>query len=85
MSGKGAAKEKAKWRFMQKYYHKGVFYMDDDTLGKEGGGKPGAGAGVDEVDVRKRSYDAPTLEDKFDRAALPKVMVMRVERRGEMR
>ena len=21
---------KAKWGFMQKYYHKGVFYMDED-------------------------------------------------------
>ena len=37
--------------------------MDDDTLAKAGEG-----------DVRNRATDGAVLEDKFDRAALPKVM-----------
>ena len=58
--GKLEPKEKEKWAFMQKYYHKGAFYMDDEAL--------------EATDVRKRSYAEPTLEDKFDKAAMPKVM-----------
>ena len=45
---------KEKWGFMQKYYHKGVFYMDDDSLKADG-------------DVRKNNFNEPTLEDKFDK------------------
>ena len=44
----------------QKYYHKGAFYMDEDSTTK--------------ADVRKRSFNEPTLEDKFDRESLPKIM-----------
>ena len=51
---------KTKIKFMQKYYHKGSFYMDDDSLEKN--------------DVRKKEYNEPTLEDKFDKTLLPKVM-----------
>ena len=51
---------KSKIKFMQKYYHKGAFYMDDESL---------------EVnDPRKKEYNEPTLEDKFDKTMLPKVM-----------
>ncbi|OQR92898.1 hypothetical protein THRCLA_08589 [Thraustotheca clavata] len=53
--------EKAKWKFMQKYYHKGAFYLDDKSLEK------------DPSDVRKRDADAPTAEDKVDYEALPKI------------
>ena len=61
-----AAPGKPKWKFLQKYYHKGAFYMDDESLVTRGaGGKE---------DVRKREYDAPTLEDKYDKSALPAVM-----------
>lgn len=31
---KGSEREKGKMQFMQKYYHKGAFYMDDDTINK---------------------------------------------------
>ena len=40
-----------KWNFMQKYYHRGAFYMDQDTL-------------KDKDDVRNKNYDQEaTLED----------------------
>jgi len=60
--GKFAEKEKKKWKFLQKYYHKGVFYMDDDTLNK------------DKSDVRNRDYSAPTLEDNYNKEVLPSVL-----------
>jgi len=47
---------KAKYKFLQKYYHRGAFFMDR------------------EVDVYRRDYSAPTLEDHFDKTILPKVM-----------
>mmetsp|Transcript_7065 Transcript_7065/g.10608 ORF Transcript_7065/g.10608 Transcript_7065/m.10608 type:complete len:478 (+) Transcript_7065:144-1577(+) len=59
-AGKGQEAPKAKWKFMQKYYHKGVFYMDEESM--------------EQNDVRRREYDDATLEDKFDKAALPSVM-----------
>lgn len=58
--GRFDAKEKAKWNFLQKYYHKGVFYMDNDSIATD--------------DVRTRDYSAPTLEDKYKREALPSVL-----------
>ena len=61
-----AAPGKPKWKFLQKYYHKGAFYMDDESLvTRDATGKE---------DVRKREYDAPTLEDKYDKSAMPAVM-----------
>jgi microfibrillar-associated protein 1 len=62
-AGKGAKEgEKEKWKFMQKYYHKGAFYMDEEKDLK------------DADDVRKRTFAEPTLEDKFDKSSMPKVM-----------
>ncbi|CAM9648046.1 unnamed protein product [Chrysoparadoxa australica] len=67
-------KEKPKIGFMQKYYHKGAFYMDDDTLAK------------DKNDVRTRDYMEPTGEDKFNKEAMPKVMqVKNFGRSGQTR
>jgi len=48
-------REKKKWRFLQKYYHKGAFYQEEEV--------------VKEID-----YAEPTLEDRFDKTILPKVM-----------
>ncbi|KAI9102686.1 splicing factor, Prp19-binding domain-containing protein [Phlyctochytrium arcticum] len=61
--------EKAKYRFLQKYYHKGAFFVDDQKVGKA---------------LESRDFSAPTLEDKFDKAALPTVMqVKRFGRAGQ--
>lgn len=67
--GLNKPKEKAKWRFMQKYYHKGAFYMDDESIREA-------------TDVRLRAADAATGEDKFDIAALPKVMQVKAGKFG---
>merc|ERR1711997_347632 len=48
--------EKGKYKFMQKYYHRGAFYLDDDEA------------------VFKRDVSHATLEDKFDKTVLQKVM-----------
>jgi microfibrillar-associated protein 1 len=64
-------KEKEKWKFMQRYYHKGVFYMDEDST------KPQVvdpSSGQVKVDVRNRDYSAPTLEDRYDKEQLPGVL-----------
>lgn len=58
---KDVPKEKAKWKFMQKYHHKGVFYVDETSI-------------RDKDDVRKRDVSGATLEDKFNKEMLPKVM-----------
>jgi microfibrillar-associated protein 1 len=59
--GKFASKEKGEYKFMQKYYHKGVFYMDETSLNNP-------------ADVRLKDYNAPTLEDHYNKAALPSVL-----------
>ncbi|XP_065854053.1 uncharacterized protein [Euphorbia lathyris] len=62
---KQALQPKQKWNFMQKYYHKGVFFQDNpDDLA--------ATAGTS--DIYHRDYSAPTGEDKMDKSILPKVM-----------
>ncbi|XP_043701840.1 microfibrillar-associated protein 1-like [Telopea speciosissima] len=62
---KPASQPKQKWKFMQKYYHKGAFYQSapDDHA---------ATAGTDQVFTR--DFSAPTGEDKMDKTILPKVM-----------
>jgi microfibrillar-associated protein 1 len=57
--GKNRTDDKAKYRFMQKYYHKGAFYNDDEK--------------VDDV-FKRTDANAPTLEDFFDKSILPEVM-----------
>lgn len=62
---KPASAPKQKWRFMQKYYHKGAFFQDDpdDTA-----------ATVAADGIFHRDFSAPTGEDKMDKTILPKVM-----------
>eukprot|EP00271_Cylindrocystis_brebissonii_P001505 TRINITY_DN1176_c0_g1_i1.p1 TRINITY_DN1176_c0_g1~~TRINITY_DN1176_c0_g1_i1.p1 ORF type:complete len:441 (-),score=126.37 TRINITY_DN1176_c0_g1_i1:600-1922(-) len=57
--------QKQKWKFMQKYYHKGAFFQDDadDRAGTAGGDN-----------IFTRDFSAPTGEDKMDKSILPKVM-----------
>nr|CAB3467610.1 unnamed protein product [Digitaria exilis] len=58
---------KQKWKFMQKYYHKGAFFQEsaDDVI---------QSAGKD--DIYSRDFSEPTGEDKMDKSILPKVMQM---------
>nr|KYP42109.1 Microfibrillar-associated protein 1 [Cajanus cajan] len=62
---KPAPPPKQKWRFMQKYYHKGAFFQSESddqaaTVGSDG--------------IFTRDFSAPTGEDKMDKTILPKVM-----------
>ena len=56
---------------MQKYYHKGAFYMDNTSLSK------------DENDVRKKSYDEVTGEDKFNLGAIDSYEFSLIKQRFE--
>lgn len=62
---KAAPTPKQKWKFMQKYYHKGAFFQEDadDNAGT---------AGSDSI--FHRDFSSPTGEDKMDKTILPKVM-----------
>lgn len=62
---KPAPPPKQKWRFMQKYYHKGAFFQEDAD-------DHAATAGAD--NIYHRDFSAPTGEDKMDKTILPKVM-----------
>ena len=56
----------------KRYWHKGAFFQEtaDDARGTSGG-----------YEILKRDYSAPTGEDRgTDKAALPKVMQVRVGR-----
>lgn len=54
---------KSKLNFLQKFYHKGVFFQQE---GKE-----------DVSHIYNRDYNLPTWEDKVDRSTLPKVLQIR--------
>ena len=62
-------KEKKKWKFMQKYWHKGAYYQTgaDDQFQEK-----------NTDDIFRRDFSAPTGEDKFDKTILPKVMQVRI-------
>lgn len=62
---KPAGPPKQKWKFMQKYFHKGAFFQSDAD-------DQAASVGTD--DIFQRDFSAPTGEDKLDRSILPKVM-----------
>jgi microfibrillar-associated protein 1 len=47
---------KGKYKFLQKYYHRGAFYLDGEN------------------ELLKRDFAVPTLEDHFDKTALPRVL-----------
>src|SRR5690606_22832384 len=63
-AGRFKEKEKEKWKFMQKYYHKGVFYMDEGSVKSAN-------------DARAKTYDEATGEDRFNKEALPAVLQVR--------
>lgn len=82
--GKFREKEKKKWKYLQKYYHKGVFYMDEKSTGQLAGTSVLPSSTVEneesrkivekKLDARLRDYSGATLEDKYDREALPAVL-----------
>lgn len=59
-----ARQNKPKMKFLQKYYHKGAFYMDSDSVQKG-------------EDVRARDYSAATQDDSVNRETLPKILQVR--------
>jgi microfibrillar-associated protein 1 len=54
---------KSKINFLQKFYHKGVFYQHE--------------AKEDLDHIYNRDYNLPTMEDKVDRSAMPKLLQVR--------
>ncbi|CAM6037547.1 unnamed protein product [Sphagnum compactum] len=61
---KPLASSKKKWKFMQKYYHKGAFFQSESDDRDAAGGDA----------IYRRDFSAPTGEDKMDKTILPKVM-----------
>jgi len=55
--------KKHKFTFMQKYYHKGAFFMDKAQKGEE--------------ELYLRDFQAPTADDTVDKNLLPKPMQLR--------
>lgn len=60
-----ADKGKEKWRYLQKYWHKGAYFQEntDDVRGT---------TGIDSIFTR--DFSGPTGEDKFDKTLMPAVM-----------
>jgi microfibrillar-associated protein 1 len=60
---------KQKWKFMQKYFHKGVFFQTptDDHV-----------AIASRNDIFKLEFSSPIGEDKMDKTILPKVMSVKI-------
>merc|ERR1712216_342904 len=57
-------KEKEKWKFLQKYYHKGAYFQDEDETGNNKLGP-----------VMHQDFGAATGKDSWmDKSALPEVM-----------
>ena len=50
--------------FLQKYFHKGIFYLDDESIQSPD-------------DIRNRDFHAPTERDMVNKLAMPKVMQVR--------
>ena len=64
--GDGGGVEEGGGRHLQRFHHRGAFYMDEDTLDR---------AGPDDGRHRAAEYSrAATGEDKIDKTALPEVM-----------
>eukprot|EP00775_Hariotina_reticulata_P006170 gene6170-6408_t len=57
--------QKAKWKFLQKYWHQGAFFQNDadDARGT-----------ANTYQIFARDFSAPTGEDNFDKSQLPAVM-----------
>lgn len=53
----------SKIKFLQKYFHRGAFYQDDETVSKE--------------ELYRRDFNEPVQDDLIDRANLPKPMQKR--------
>lgn len=62
LADQGNAKDDVKWNFLQKYYHKGAFFMDTVDKGKA------------REAIYDRDYGHATGEDKFDKTTMPQVM-----------
>ena len=60
---------KKKWRFLQKYWHKGSFFQ-------EASDNPHTDERTD--NIFRRDYSNPTGEDKMDKTVLPKIMQVSV-------
>ena len=72
--------EKGKYKFLQKYYHRGVFYLVGCLAsniridGTHTHTNTHTHTQDEEDTVFKRDFAQPTLEDHFDKTVLPKVM-----------
>ena len=55
--------DKKKWRFLQKYWHKGAYFQE---------GSDNAFVADKADEIFGRDYSAPVGEDKLDKTVLPK-------------
>ena len=62
--GKDKPEDKAKWNFMQKYYHKGAYFQDEDETGNSKLGP-----------VMQQDFGSATGKDSFmDKSSMPEIM-----------